>query len=53
MNMNNNKSNLMKRINYNEDINNYNYNNKLGSRNMGFVGVSKKQTKLALFDQNK
>ena len=53
MNMNNNKSNLMKRINYNEDINNYNYNNKLGSRNMGFVGVSKKQNKLALFDQNK
>lgn len=52
MNMNNNKSNLMKIINYNDDINNYNYNNKLG-RNMGFVGVSKKQTKLALFDQNK
>jgi hypothetical protein len=45
----------MKRGGYNDDINNiynYNYNNKLATRNLGFMGVSKKQTKL-IFDQNK
>ena len=55
INLNNNKSNLMKRGGFNEDINNmynYNYNNKLAARNLGFIGVSKKQTKL-IFDQNK
>lgn len=55
INLNNNKSNLMKRGGFNEDINNmynYNYNNKLAARNLGFIGVSKKQNKL-IFDQNK
>lgn len=55
INLNNNKSNLMKRGGYNDDINNmynYNYNNKMASRNLGFIGVSKKQPKL-IFDQNK
>jgi hypothetical protein len=45
----------MKRGGFNEDINNmynYNYNNKLAARNLGFIGVSKKQNKL-IFDQNK
>ena len=56
MNMNNNKSTINKKNNFNEDINNaynYNYNNKLSSRNIGFIGISKKQSKLVLFDQNK
>ena len=55
INLNNNKSNLMKRGGFNDDINNmhnYNFNNKLAARNLGFIGASKKQSKL-IFDQNK
>ena len=55
INLNNNKSNLMKRGGFNDDINNIyndNYNSKLASRNLGFIGVSKKQNK-SIFDQNK
>lgn len=55
INLNNNKSNLMKRGGFNDDINNmysYNYNNKLATRNLGFINASKKQSKL-IFDQNK
>jgi hypothetical protein len=55
INLNNNKSNLIKRSGLNDDINNiynHNYNNKLAARNLGFIGVSKKQSKL-IFDQNK
>ena len=52
INMNNsNKSTLMKRSNFNDDM--YNYNNILASRNLGIIGSSKKQQKLTLFDQNK
>ena len=52
INMNNsNKSTLMKRNNFNDDM--YNYNSILVSRNLGIIGSSKKQTKLSLFDQNK
>ena len=55
INLNNNKSNLIKKTGFNDDINNiynHNYNNKLAARNLGFIGVSKKQSKL-IFDQNK
>ena len=54
LNMNNNKSILTKKNNFNEDMNNiYNYNNKLTSKNISFIGVPKKQSKLVLFEQNK
>lgn len=52
INMNNsNKSTLMKRSNFNDDM--YNYNSILASRNLGIIANSKKQSKLTLFDQNK
>jgi len=52
INMNNsNKSTLMKRSNFYDDM--YNYNSILASRNLGIIANSKKQPKLTLFDQNK